>query len=487
MSDNLKKNTLKALFWSFLERFGTQVIQFVFSIIMARLLMPEEFGLIAMLSIFVAMGNTFVNSGFGQALIQKQDVKHIDECSMFYFNILVAILATIILFFCAPLIADFYNQPQLIQMSRVLSLIFIFNALGLVQRTLLNKNLDFKTQFKVSLLASLFAGIVSVGLAFNGFGVWSLIALYLCTDFFNTVFLWFFSSWRPSLIFSIISLKSMFSFGSKLFIVSLTNSVFTNIYKLLIGKFFNASALGFYSRADSLYKYPVVILNSVVSQVSFPVFSKIQDDKKRLKSLIRKSLKTITLITFPLMVGLMLVAHPLVQILLTEKWLPSVPYLQLLCIIGMLYPILAINLNALNAQGRSDLYLKIDVINKILVIITVFITYRFGITAMIIGQIINSLISYYLYSYYTNKLLGLGIITQIRNMFPAFSISIVMGFLIYCVKYLSINNQLLLLVTQITLGGLIYISLCFIFKISAFMEIISIVKGFRPSKKSNQI
>lgn len=454
---------------------------------MARLLMPEEFGLIAMLSIFVAMGNTFVNSGFGQALIQKQDVKHIDECSMFYFNILVAILATIILFFCAPLIADFYNQPQLIQMSRVLSLIFIFNALGLVQRTLLNKNLDFKTQFKVSLLASLFAGIVSVGLAFNGFGVWSLIALYLCTDFFNTVFLWFFSSWRPSLIFSIISLKSMFSFGSKLFIVSLTNSVFTNIYKLLIGKFFNASALGFYSRADSLYKYPVVILNSVVSQVSFPVFSKIQDDKKRLKSLIRKSLKTITLITFPLMVGLMLVAHPLVQILLTEKWLPSVPYLQLLCIIGMLYPILAINLNALNAQGRSDLYLKIDVINKILVIITVFITYRFGITAMIIGQIINSLISYYLYSYYTNKLLGLGIITQIRNMFPAFSISIVMGFLIYCVKYLSINNQLLLLVTQITLGGLIYISLCFIFKISAFMEIISIVKGFRPSKKSNQI
>ena len=483
MSDNLKKDTLNALFWSFTERFGTQVIQFIFSIIMARLLMPEEFGLIAMLSIFVAMGNTFVNSGFGQALIQKQDSNHIDECSIFYFNILVAIFATIILFFCAPLIADFYDQPELAPMSRVLSLIFIFNALGLIQRTLLNKKLEFKTQLKVSLSASLISGIISIWFAFNGFGVWSLIALYLCNDFFNTLFLWLLSSWRPSLIFSMYSLKSMFSFGSKLFIVSLTNSVFVNLHKLIIGKFFSPSALGFYSRADSLYKYPVVILNSVVSQVSFPVFSKIQDDKKRLKLLVRRSLKTITLITFPLMIGVAVVANPLIEVLLTKKWLPSTFYLQLLCVLGMLYPILAINLNALNAQGRSDLYLKIDIINKILILIIIFITYRFGITAMIIGQIVNSLFSYFLYSYYTGKLLGLTIINQIRDMFPVFSISIVMGLLIYCVKYLSIDNQLLLLITQITLGGLIYISLCFIFKISAFMEVISIVKGFRLSKK----
>ena len=483
MSDNLKKDTLNALFWSFTERFGTQVIQFIFSIIMARLLMPEEFGLIAMLSIFVAMGNTFVNSGFGQALIQKQDSNHIDECSIFYFNILVAIFATIILFFCAPLIADFYDQPELAPMSRVLSLIFIFNALGLIQRTLLNKKLEFKTQLKVSLSASLISGIISIWFAFNGFGVWSLIALYLCNDFFNTLFLWLLSSWRPSLIFSMYSLKSMFSFGSKLFIVSLTNSVFVNLHQLIIGKFFSPSALGFYSRADSLYKYPVVILNSVVSQVSFPVFSKIQDDKKQLKLLVRRSLKTITLITFPLMIGVAVVANPLIEVLLTKKWLPSTFYLQLLCVIGMLYPILAINLNALNAQGRSDLYLKIDIINKILILIIIFITYRFGITAMIIGQIVNSLFSYFLYSYYTGKLLGLTIINQIRDMFPVFSISIVMGLLIYCVKYLSIDNQLLLLITQITLGGLIYISLCFIFKISAFMEVISIVKGFRLSKK----
>jgi len=487
MIDDLKNQTMTAVFWGFLERFGTQALQFIFSIIMARLLLPEEFGVVAMLSIFVAMGHTFVNSGFGQALIQKQDVKHIDECSIFYFNIFVALLAMVILFFCAPLIADFYNQPQLILMSRVLSLIFIFNALGLVQRTLLNKNLDFKTQLKVSLLASLISGAVAVGFAFNGFGAWSLIALFLCTDLLNTVFLWSFSSWRPSLIFSLISLKSMFSFGSKLFIVSLANSVFTNLYKLIIGKMFNPAALGFYARADSLYKYPVVILNSVVSQVTFPVFSKIQNDKKRLKNAVQKSLKTITLISFPIMIGLMIVAHPLVEILLTKKWLPSVFYLQLLCVIGMIHPISVINLNALNAQGRSDLFLKIDVINKVLILLVVIITYRFGIVAMIIGQIINSVISLYIYTFYSGKLLGLNFLTQIKDIFPSFLISISMGFLIYSVKYLSIDSQLLLLITQIIIGVLSYISLCFIFKISAFMEIISMIKDFKTSRKSNKI
>ncbi len=452
---------------------------------MARLLLPEEFGLIAMLTIFVAMGNTFINSGFGQALIQKKDANYIDECSIFYFNILVALLATIILFLSAPLIAGFYNQPRLTQMTRVLSLIFVFNALGLVQRTLLNKKLDFKIQLKVSLLTSIIAGILSIGLALKGFGVWSLIALYLSTDFFNTLFLWFFSSWRPSLIFSMISLKSMFSFGSKLFVVSLTNSVFTNVYHLIIGKFFSPSTLGFYSRADSLYKYPVTLLSGVVSQVTFPVFSKIKDDKQRLKTAVQKSLKTITLITFPLMVGLIVVAKPLVLVLLTEKWLPSVPYLQLLCIIGLVYPISVINLNALNAQGRSDLFLKIDVLSKILILLVVILTYRFGITAMIIGQIVNSLFSYYLYTYYTGKFLNLPLISQIRDMLPSLSISIVMGVLTYCVNYALINNHLHLLMIQITVGGLSYMFLCIIFKISAFMEIISLIKDYRTNRKLN--
>lgn len=487
MSDNLKKETLKALFWSSLERFGSQFIQFAISIAMARLLSPEDFGLIAMLYIFINLSNTLINSGFGQALVQKREANYTDECSIFYFNIIVALFTIIILFFCAPFIADFYNQPKLIQMSRVLSLTLLFNSLGLVQRTLLTKNLEFKIQLKVSLLSICLSAILCIPMALNGYGVWSLVALFLCNDFFLTLFLWIFSPWRPSFVFSIISLKSMFSFGSRLFLVSLLNSVFGNIYQIIIGKLFSPSTLGFYSRADSLSKYPVTIISGIISSVTFPVFSRIQNDKKRLKSSVIKVSKMLTVITFPLMIGFITVAHPLVEVLLTEKWLPSVLYLQLLCLIGLVYPISVINLNALNAQGRSELFLKIDLVNKILILIVVMITYRFGIIAMIIGQIANSFFSLYLYSFYNSKLLTLTLKSQIKGMIPAFSVSIVMGLVVYSIKYIYLDDQLLLLVIQMTLGVLVYISLCFIFKISAFMEVIIIIKDFIPSRKSKNI
>ena len=483
MSDNLKKETLVALFWSFSERFGTQLIQFGISVTLARILLPEHFGLIAMLSIFIALSNTLINSGFGQALIQKQNIQHVDECSIFYFNFLVALFTTIILFFSAPLIADFFEQPELKQITRVLSLTLLFNSLGLVQRTLLAKNLDFKTQLKVSLLSIIISASLSIYLGLNGFGVWSLVALHLSKDFFNTIFLWFFSSWRPSLIFSFVSLKSMFSFGSRLFLVSLSNSVFVNIYQIIIGKFFSPNTLGFYSRADSLYKYPITLLSGVVSQVTFPVFSKIQNDKRRLKSAVKKSLRTITFITFPLMVGLILVASPLVEVLLTDKWLPSVPYLQLLCIIGLIYPISVINLNALNAQGRSDLFLKIDIINKILILVVVLITYRFSITAMILGQILNSFFSYYLYTYHTGKLLNYSFIDQIKDTAPNLFISIIMGFFIYIIRYLNIDNQLFFLLFQIFIGMFTYIVFCYVFKIKVFQQTIIQIKNLVKIKK----
>lgn len=476
MAGELKKSTLRALSWSFLERFGQQGIQFVTSIFLARLLLPEEFGLVAMLSIFLAFGQAFINSGFQQALIQKKKSTFIDECSIFYFNVLIATLIALILFLTAPLVGSFYDQPQLVSITRVLSLVFLFSSLGLIQQTLLQKKLNFKTIFKVSVIASIISGIGSVIMALNGFGVWSLITLNVGQSLVYTIFLWFVSRWRPALLFSLNSLKSMFVFGSRLFIISLTNSIFKNIYQVVIGKIFSPTDLGFYSRAISLNNYPVTILNSVVGQVSFPVFSKIQDDKVRLKNAINKSLIMLTLITFPLMIGLATVAKPLVLILLTEKWLPCVPYLQLLCIIGMLYPIQAINLNALNAQGRSDLHLKLDITNKILIIISIAITFRFGITAMIYGQIINSFIAYYLYAYYTGKLLRYTITMQIKDMLPGFSIALVMGILVFLVGQLPISSQLSILSIQIVSGIIIYTILCYIFKISAFLEVINLVK-----------
>lgn len=478
MPDNLNKDTIKAVKWSFVERFGQQGIQFIVSIYLARLLLPAEFGLIAMLSIFIAFGNSFIDSGFQKALIQKKELTHVDECSVFYFNIFIALIVSGLMFISAPLISQFYDQPQLIAITRALSLVFLFISFGLVQDSLLAKNLDFKTVSKINLSSSILSGISSVVMALNGFGVWSLVVLHIGSTLFRTVFLWLFSSWRPALMFSFGSLKSMFSFGSRLFIVSLTNSVFGNIYQVIIGKFFSVSSLGFYSRAKTLSMYPVTVVTSVVNQVSFPVFSKIQNDKIRLKNYMRKTLTMLTMVTFPLMIGVAVVAKPLIIILLTEKWLPSVPFFQMLCVVGILYPIGAVNMNALNAHGRSDLFLKVNIINKALIVLVLIITYRYGITAMITGQIINAFIEYYLNTYYSGKHLNYTIGMQTKDMLPSLSVAIVMGALVYSLKYFILENDLVLLITQISSGIVIYTGLCFIFKIKAFFKGLEIVRSF---------
>lgn len=477
MIHKLKAKTLNALFWSFIERFSHQILQFFFSIFLARLLLPEEFGLIAMTSIFVVIGNSFINAGFGHALIQNKNADKIDESSIFYFNIIIAFFVSLILYNSSEFISIFYNKPILNDIIKVLPLALIFNALGLVQRTLLSKTLDFKTQMKASLLTSLISGSLAVYLALNGYGVWSLVTLLICSDFFNTFFLWIFCSWRPIFVFSLDSLKSMFGFGSKLFIVSITNSIFTNIYLVVIGKIFSPSSLGFYHRAETFYKYPVVLINSVVSQVSFPFFSKIQEDKASLRFFLKAAIINVTFITFPLMIGLIVVANPLIEIVLTEKWLPSVPYLQLFCLIGAVYPIQAINLNALNALGRSDLFLKVDFINKAIIIVTIFISYRFGIITMIIGQIINSIIAFYLFSFYNGKLLNYSFFLQIKDIFPTLLISLTMGVLVFLLKFLNIENQLLLLIIQICSGVTIYILLCYFAKLESFMFILNMISN----------
>jgi len=478
VTSNLKKITINALFWSFIERFGQQLIQFVTSVILARILLPEDFGLVAMLAIFFAFGMAFIDSGFQKALVQKKELTQVDESSVFYFNVFISILLASIMIMVAPLIGEFYGQPKLIQITRMLSLTLIFSSLGLVQDALLARSLNFKVLFKVNISSYILSGVISTYMALSGFGVWSIVFLQVGSSLFRTVFLWAFNIWRPGLHFSLTSIKSMFSFGSRLFIVSLTNSVFTNIYQVIIGKFFSASSLGFYSRAKTLSMYPVTVVTSVVNQVSFPVFSKIQDDKNQLKNYMQKSLTMLTMVTFPLMIGVAVSAKPLIIVLLTEKWLPSVPYFQMLCIVGMLYPIHVINLNALNARGRSDLYLKIDIVNKALIVLIVFITFRFGISAMIIGQIVHSFLVYYFFSYYSGKHLNYTIINQLKDMGPSFSAALLMGILVYSLKFLIIENDLVLLIGQVLSGMFIYTGLCYVFKIESFFRGLEILKSY---------
>ena len=300
--------------------------------------------------------------------------------------------------------------------------------------------------------------------------------MQLSNTLFRTSLLWLFNTWRPSWTFSFDALRSMFAFGSRIFLVGLLNAFFVNIYSLVIAKLFSPMALGFYTRAESLQQLPVTSITGVINQVTFPVFSSIQDDKPRLRRALSKALNMMELIVFPMMVGLAIVAKPLVLVLLTEKWLPIVPYLQLFCVIGVLYPIQLVNLSVLNAQGKSHLFLRVQVIQYILIIITVLITYRWGITAMIYGKIICSFLACYLCAYYTQKILGYSIIEQVRDLIPSLALSGLMGIGVYALQYASITDELVLLIAQIITGIVLYSGMCYLLRISSFMEIIKLIK-----------
>jgi O-antigen/teichoic acid export membrane protein len=472
MSDSLRTKTLHGVSWSFLERGGQVGIQFVISIILARLLLPAQFGLIAMLSIFMALAHSFIDSGFGQALIQKQDATRVDESSVFYFNIALGLAAAGLLSLAAPWIAAFYRMPLLVPLTRVLSLNLVISAFGCVQRALMTKRVDFKKQMKVSTVASAASGAVGVLLAYLGFGVWSLVAWSLCDSIFRTILLWLVYSWRPVWAFSLASLRGMFSYGSKLFLSGLLDTIYNNVYQLVIGKVYSPADLGFYSRAMGVQQVPVVNITGAVQRVTFPVFASIQDDKPRLKRGVKEALKTVTLVTFPLMTGIAVCAKPLVRVLLTDKWLPAVPYLQLLCVVGMLYPLHAINLNVLKAQGRSDLFFRLEVMKKGIAAAAIAVTYRWGIVAIIFGQMVSSVIAYYLNSYYTGKLLKYPITEQILDLLPTLGLATAMGAAMFALALIPIQNQFILLVLQVITGAGLYVLLCWRCRISSFVSIV---------------
>jgi teichuronic acid exporter len=471
MDRSLKSKTLRGLFWSFCERISQQSIQFIILIILARLLLPEQFGLIGMLTFFMAIAQSLIDSGFGSALIQKKDTTYVDECSVFYFNILLGFLVAGLLCFVAPWIADFYNQPLLIPLTRVLSLNLVVNAFGLVQTTLLTKHLDFKTQLKVSVITTIFSGTIGIVMAFNGFGVWSLVAQSFTSSLFRTILLWFFNTWRPSLLFSLRAMREMFGFSSRILASGLLYTVFRNIYLLVIGRLFSPAALGFYSQAERIQQLPTENFSAIISRVTFPVFSAIQDDSNRLKSGMRKALTTMAIVNIPMMIGLAIVARPLVLVLLTERWIHSIPYLQLLCIVGLLHPLHVINLNMLVAKGRSELLLRLEIIKKILIIVSIAATYRWGIIAMIYGQIVVTVICYYLNSYYTSKLINYPIKEQVLNLAPYLIMGMVMGIGVYSVRLLQFSSKAALLLSQVLMGIVTYGVLCFCFRLDVFMEV----------------
>jgi len=449
---SLKQRTLSGLTWSFIDNIAHKGITFVIGIILARLLMPSEFGLIGMITIFIAISESFINSGFSQALIRKKNCTDRDFSTVFYFNLAAGFIFYWVLYFSAPAISRFFNEPQLTTLIKVMSIVLIIDSLTIIQRTILAKRIDFKLQTKVSISSSVFSGIVGIVMAYAGFGVWSLVVRQISDRLVNSLLLWLWNRWRPIAVFSKKSFDELFTFGNKLLISGLIDTLYRNIYLIIIGKYFSAQELGFYTRANQFKALPAENINNIVSRVSFPVLAQMQDDPGALKRNYKKLIKSIMFITFMLMLGMAAVADPMVIILIGEPWRPCIPYLQLLCFVGMMYPLHALNLNMLIVQGRSDLFLRLEIIKKLLAIPIIVIGIFFGIKAMIAGMIINTQIAYFLNSFWSGKFIDYSMKDQVIDVLPSFFVAITMGGVVFLLGLLLPFSDLWKFLIQVFTG-----------------------------------
>jgi O-antigen/teichoic acid export membrane protein len=470
MSGTLKSKAVNAVVWSAADQFSGQAMRFVIGIVLARLLLPAEFGLLGMLAVFLGVAQVFLNCGLGETLIQKQDATHLDESSVFYVNVLLGLVAAIGLFAAAPWIALFYHQPQLTVLSRIMAVDVLINSFGVVQTMLLTKKMDFKTQLKLGLVSTIVSGIIAIIMAVRGMGVMSLAAQVLIGDTLRTVLLWSVHVWRPSVEFSLSALRRLFSFGSRLFASGMLNAVFQNLYPLIIGKFFAAASLGFYTRASQMQQMPASNLSNVVGRVSFPLFSALQYDVAGLKRAVRKALVSVAFLGFPVMMGLGCVAVPLIRVLITDKWLPSAELIQILCVAGALYPLHVIHLSALMGLGRSDIFFRLEIIKKCLVVLGIVLTYRYGIKAMVAGEAVASIVCYYINALYTVRLISYSWREQLQDLLPYLTISIAMGLVVMGMDLLAIRSPAVLLLLQITVAVITYAAACRLLRLSAFFD-----------------
>ncbi|MCR6545241.1 lipopolysaccharide biosynthesis protein [Dehalobacterium formicoaceticum] len=476
-----KNAVLGSLFWRFLERGGTQGIHFIISIIIARLLMPRDFGIIALITVFIAVADTFVQGGFSSALIQKEEVDETDYSSVFFINLIIAGFLYVIFLGTAPLIADFYQEPIITPVFRWLSLIVIFGALNNIQYVVLAREMKFKKSFLVSIGGILASGTVGITMAYQGYGIWSLVFSQIAGQMVSTVILWLSVCWRPQLLFSFFRLKILFSFGSKLLFSGLLDTIFNNIYPLVIGKLYGKTMLGFYNRGQSIPAMLVNNINGTITGVMFPALSHHQNDPLRVKAMMRRTMLSSAFIVFPMMFGLGIVAKPMILLLFTEKWLPCVPFLQLLCISFAFYPVHTANLEALKAVGRSDIFLKLEVIKKGLFILIIVGTIPFGIYIMVAGQAVGSIIGTIINAWPNKQLFHYSFQEQIRDLMPALLLSIAMSGVVFLISLFPIHLYLSLFL-QICIGAAFYFIAASLFRLESLTYILATIKDLR--KKS---
>lgn len=475
MSDSLKQKTVKGVFWSSAERFSVQGIQFFVMIVMARLLTPKDYGLVGMLTIFIAIAQSLIDSGFSQALIRKQHRTETDNSTVFYFNVVVGLLLYAIFYISAPWVARFYDSPELTALMRVVCLSVVFNSLAVVQRALLTVCIDFKTQAKASLTAAIISGIVGISMAYAGFSYWSIAAQQLINLGLNTLLLWIFARWHPCRTYSWTSFRELFAFGSKLMVSGLLDVVYRNMYLLVIGKVFTASSLGYYTRANQFAEFPSSNLTGIMQRVTYPVLCQIQDNDERLAQIYRRFLRLSAFLIFPLLVGLSAVAEPFVLLLLKEQWLFAATLLQIICFAMMWYPIHAINLNLLQVKGRSDLFLRLEIIKKAIAVLILCVTIPMGLIAMCVGQILSSLIALIVNTNYTGKLIQVGFLRQMRDLLPTLLLSLSMWGVVYGITS-CLSGIILQLIVGIVAGMVYYIALSVLFHFPELKELYSIIR-----------
>lgn len=452
---NMKRKVVSGLFWKFGERITAQSISLIVSILLARMLEPSDYGAIALIMIFITLANVFVSSGFGNALIQKKETDNLDFSSVFYINIAVSLVIYVFLFLCAPVIANFYDISVLSPALRVLAIRIPIAAVNSIQQAYVSRNMLFKRFFWSTLFGTLISGIIGVYMAYHGFGIWALVIQYLSNTCIDTMVLWFTVKWRPIFKCSWKRASKLISYGWKLLVSGLIDSGYSQLRSLVIGKIYTPSDLAFYNQGD---KYPSLIVTNVntsISAVFFPAISKFQDEKNRVKQMTRRAIQISAYVMWPLMIGLAVIAEPVIRLVLTEKWLPCVPFLRIFCLSYGLYPIHTANLQALNAIGRSDLFLKLEIEKKLIGLIALFLTVKYGPFAIAISFLITGIIGTFINSLPNKKLISYSYKEQIADLAPPLIISLLMAIIIYPISLAGLSD-IITIILQIAMGGTSY-------------------------------
>lgn len=455
MSADIKKDTLKGMKWTAIEKISLQGIQFVIGLILARLLMPSDFGIVGMLAIFISISQTFVDGGFSNALIRKIDRTETDYSTAFYFNIGIGLVCYGILYIISPWIADFFNVPILSDLLKVLALSIFINSLSVVQIARLSVNINFRLQAYATLISVILSGCIGIWLAYSGYGVWALAWQTVLGALFKTIILWYQTRWKPALIFSSDSFKNLFSYGSKLLASNLIGTVYAHMTTIAIGKFYTAKDLGYYSRGQQFAHLPSTTVVDILGRVTFPIMSRLQNDDEKLLSIYRKYIKMTSMVIFFLLTLLAAIAKPLILILLTEKWLDATIFLQIFCFAFMFEHISKLNLNLLQVKGRSDLYLRLEIVKKIIAFLILVSSIPLGVVAICLSKIVNGQIALFINTYYTGKLFNLGYMKQFGDFFKFFVVSLVSCMPTFLLTFTNIS-PLIQLIVGVIVAVLIY-------------------------------